>query len=161
MRTQVTELEWNQWYNTVYGYVYRRVSVRTAVEEITIETLEDFILRGKDDVEEVSHYLIGIARNKLNRWLSTKYTVHKPIELVEGWDGVEETSEYKARMKQLLDCAKKHTTPEDLYIIEMAIQFDFSSPQIARELNLTHTTVRKKLSRALAKIRKHCHKAWN
>ena len=159
----VSESEWNQWYNSIYGYVYRRVSVRTAVEDITTEVLEDFFLADREQMRDETSYIFGIARNKVSHWIRNKYRTPTSVELDESRDTNKEehTIEYRAQLKTLLDCAKTHTSNEEFELIEMSVLYDFSSPTIAAELGLTPATVRQRLSRTLKKLRTLCSKAWN
>jgi RNA polymerase sigma factor (sigma-70 family) len=159
----VTESEWNQWYNAIYGYVYRRVTVRATVEDITTEVLEDFFLADPEQMRDEKSYIFGIARNKVMYWIRSKYRTPSTVQLDETRDANkdEHSVEYQSRMQQLIACAKKHTSIEDFALIEMSVLYDYSSPTIAAELQLTPATVRQRLSRSLKRLRTLCSKAWN
>jgi RNA polymerase sigma factor (sigma-70 family) len=160
----VSEVEWNQWYNAIYGYVYRRVSVTTAVEEITTNVLEDFFMQDTGTImRDEKSYIFGIARNKVLYWIRSKYRTVNTVELDESWDTAkdEHSIEYKTRMNLLMECAKNKLSLDEFTLVELSVLYDYSSPEVAQKLNLTAATVRQRLSRTLKKLRTLCTKAWN
>ena len=158
----LTQTEWNQWYNKVYGYFFRRLDSRSDVEDLTAITLNDFFL--KNDVKNPQGLIWIIARNKLTDYIRVKpkhQTVsldNLPENLVSQSNLYSDT--YLSRINHLKDCVKKNLKEQDYKIVELCTVCDFSSEAVAAELSLTPANVRQKLSRSLKKVREICRRIW-
>lgn len=160
----VTQSEWNQWYNQVYGYFFRRLNNRFDVDELASDTVTEFFL--KDFVpENPKAFIFGIARNKLYQYFDKK-AKNRVAEL----DGQAETltceaadsysSFYLAKIAELRKCIQQQLSKQDQEIVELCVVCEFSSERVARELNLSPPNVRQRLSRALRKLRRECRDIW-
>lgn len=158
----LTEKEWNEWYNKVYGYFFRRVDSRSDVEDLTAMTLNSFFL--KTDVKNQQGLIWVIARNKLTDFIRAKqknYAVsfeNLPENLMSQTDVYSDT--YQNRIEHLKECVKKNLKEQDYSIVELCAISDFSSEVVAAQLNLSPANVRQKLSRSLKKVREICRKVW-
>ena len=158
----LTQTEWNQWYNKVYGYFFRRLDSRSDVEDLTALTLNDFFL--KENVKNPQGLIWVIARNKLTDFIRAKpkhqttALENLPESLISQADPYSDT--YLSRVEHLKDCVKKNLKEQDYIIVEMCAVCDFSSEVVAAEMNLTPANVRQKLSRSLKKVREICRRIW-
>ena len=159
----LTQEEWNEWYNKVYGYFFRRVDSRSDVEDLTALTLNDFFL--KIDVKNPQGLIWVIARNKL-----TDYIRAKPKNHTVSFDNLPESlmtansntysDTYQSRIEHLKECVKKNLKEQDYSIVELCTISDFSSEMVAAQLGLSPANVRQKLSRSLKKVREICRRVW-
>ena len=149
------DTNWSNYYDQVYSFLARRLTNRTDVEDLTTETLEDFFLHTKPE-NQVPKYLFGIAKNKLNQLLRVKY--RKPSAVFP--EQIQYTEHHKLFLARLLDCVREHLSDQDKTIVEMSVQYDFSSKDIASELKIEAATVRQRLKRALSKLKQHCKDYW-
>ena len=63
---------WDDAYNRIFSFLARRVDNRSTVEDLTAEVVEEFFLNTPESKQH-NGYLYGIARNKLNLHLRSKY----------------------------------------------------------------------------------------
>jgi RNA polymerase sigma factor (sigma-70 family) len=158
----LTQQEWNEWYNKVYGYFFRRVDSRSDVEDLTAITLNDFFL--KTDVKNPQGLIWVIARNKLTDFIRSKPKNHTisldnlPENLIAQSDVY--SDRYQNRIEHLKECVKKNLKEQDYSIVELCTISDFSSEVVAAQLNLSPANVRQKLSRSLKKVREICRRIW-
>jgi len=156
---QISQDQWNELYNQVYGFFFRRVSDRYSCEELTTLTLHDFLSYEGEVVSE-SGLMWKIARNKLSNYYRSKKK-HPIVDLdCESDISSEYSVEYKNRVKLLLECIHKNTTNEEYTLIESLVMYDFNSTQISKESGTKPATLRKKLSRTLSKVKESCKKIW-
>lgn len=165
MSNPISHEEWNNWYSKVYGYFFRRVNNRQDVEDLTAETLNSFFL--KENVQSPHGLMWTIARRKLINYINSKRS--QPFNLVDSEDQMENNLDqyeqqackhYQERIENLLQCVKNQLSGTDLSIVTDCIMNDFSSAQVGESLGFTAVNVRKRLSRALSKLRKQCRELW-
>jgi len=160
----LTQSEWNKKYDSVYAYFYRRVSSREFVEELTVSTLEDFFLYDKK-IDNQNALLWGIAKNKMREFIrsKSKLEISLDIQEVDTEDAKKSlySDYFKQKTQNILDCAKRILKKIDLEIIELSVMCDFRAARTADELGISETNSRKRLSRALQKIRKECKEIWS
>jgi RNA polymerase sigma factor (sigma-70 family) len=164
----LTQNEWNYWYNLVFGYFYRRVNSRFDAEELTANTLNDFFLTDKQ-VENQKAFLWGIARHKFFDYLREKKL--KPTNLnldqiensLKDSVDLEDTNNpyFLARIENLKKCIKNHLKDLDQEIVDLVVSGDFKCSFVAKELGISHSNVRQRLSRAIKKLKQNCTKFWN
>lgn len=168
MNSSLTQEAWNEWYNMVYGYFYRRVNSRVEADELTSETLADFFM--KDDlVENQKSYIFGIARNKLLKYIQSKTRLNQQKVDIDIYDENNEfevsgdyySSHYLAQVEDLKRCVERQLKDIDVEIVDMCISCEFSSERAAKELNMNSSNIRKRLSRAVHKLRDKCKQIWN
>jgi RNA polymerase sigma-70 factor, ECF subfamily len=155
----LTDELWTSSYNSIYGYFARRVTNRHDVENLTAETLETYFLH-TDEAKWNTGYLFGIARNTLNQFLRVKYN-NKEIATLDGLQNDYVSPEHKAFLNRLFECVKHHLSDQDRQIVEMCIQYDFSSKEVAESLTITADNARQRLKRALEKLKVHCTDYWS
>jgi RNA polymerase sigma factor (sigma-70 family) len=166
--------EWTVRYDQVYGYFYRRVSSRSDVEDLTMETLERFYLTEKK-MDNINAFLWGIARNKMLEyirykgknqfqelvdWTETENNQNNFNELQDNWLENYRSIEYQAKLERLKECTKNQLSDLDQEIVELCISQDFKSSEVAAKLSISPENTRQRLSRALKKLREKCREAW-
>jgi len=162
MASQVTQQQYQEVYHKVYGYFFRRLDNRTDVEDLTCTTVADYFLYSKP-VQNPHALLWTIARNKLFQFIRKK--TREPIV---GWsdsidpENIEITYShtYLQCTEELIEIAKKHLKPIDFDVVELCVFCDFDSNRAAKELGITSSNVRQKLSRSLKKLRNHYQTLW-
>jgi RNA polymerase sigma-70 factor, ECF subfamily len=152
---------WDEYYAKVYGYFYRRLDDKFLVEDLTAETLNDFFLSSKNSTQQ---YLWGIARNKLYGFLRQKYK-EKLLNLEDGDDllldfGKNYSSHYLEKIELLKECVNEQLNQTDQEIVNLSIQEDFNSKDIASKLGINHGNVRIRLFRAIKKLKSKCKQIW-
>ena len=164
MNTNITQEEWSKWYDIIYAYYFRRISNRADVEELTAETVGDFMLNTKP-VENPKAYIYTIARNKLNKKLRLKYkeqTNAVDSEILENvlMDDMDRSPYYIAKLESLNHCIEKHLKEGDRKIVKMCTMYDFSSIEVSQKMGVNPAAIRKRLSRALSKLKDNCSQVW-
>jgi RNA polymerase sigma factor (sigma-70 family) len=157
MNQHYDEQTWNELYDTVYSYLYRRVYQKQIVEELTSQTLEIFFLK-QEQVENPHGFVTGIAKNKLLEYFRTKSK--QEISLADLEIESYQDLGYKERMEKLLACAKNQLKSQHWSVVEMCVMCDFQSDRVGQELGLSSSNVRQILKRSLEKLRKECLQAW-
>jgi RNA polymerase sigma-70 factor (ECF subfamily) len=165
---EITQI-WNEYYPKVFGYFYRRLNNQEDVEDLTSISLTSFLNKVSDpDVEINNHnaYLWRICHNQLNTLIRNKSKNPAVVPYDESWVPEDDTlenqrsKEFNDRMSSLKKCISKHCKDEDVTIIELSYFEQLSSDEIATKVAMKAATVRKRLSRAISKIREACNKLW-
>jgi DNA-directed RNA polymerase specialized sigma24 family protein len=159
MTKPISQQQYNLLYDKVFGFFFRRVFDKQAVEELASETLSDFLISGRDPQYDYG-YLWGIAKNKLRTYINSKSKDLGYSALVEDSEDFSYSPSYTQRTDSLLECAKNNLSNQDFEIVELSILCDFSSNRVSDETGLTPVNVRVKLSRSLKKLRTHCLELW-
>ena len=104
----------------------------------------------------MSGYLATIAKNKAKNYLRSLSPVNENINNIEISvdDSTSNTSMYNDRHNQLLFAINSLGFPDD-EIFKMYYFDDLKTNEIARELALSHATVRTKLFRGKHKLKKY------
>lgn len=149
---QLNQQNWNTWYDKIYGYFYLRITDTCVVENLTSETVTDFFMYEKN-IEHESAFIFGIASNKFKKFLRDKK--NKPhLTNVEDHETTSQTSDTMVELRNNIEGFYQHMSDADKEIIELCIMCDFSSQRAAEELKIQPDAVRKRLSRALSRLRK-------
>lgn len=168
------EEEWKYWYPRVYGYFFKRVNSQFEVEELTANTLNTCFMA--TNVKQFKGYLWKVAHNYLVNYIRTKST--EPITV--GWEeelekqnyeyatfDIDEEVEcsrsqnYTRAVNQITDCLDKNITKDvDKTILQKSIGEDLTSNQIGEIVGMQGSTVRKRLQRAINKIKNKCLELW-
>jgi RNA polymerase sigma factor (sigma-70 family) len=162
---------WETYYPSVYGYFFRRVEQRQDVEDLTCLVLEDFlqVLSSPEKMQRIQNihaYLWRIAHNYLADFIDHKTKRQLPISLDENLERIDQmvdekrSDQYQHRVTHLLECMKKELRGEDYTIVQLSVIEDLKSSKIGEQLSLKAENVRKKLSRALQKLRERCRAVW-
>lgn len=175
MNTQTLDQEWKYWYPRVYGYFYKRLNDQWEVEELTSVTLTNAFLK-KDEIQNFKAYIWKIAHNQLVTYIRTKSTKLIPIS-TEDLDMIADdtptfeveiqiessrSQNYLQTRSQILDCVDKNVKNSiDREILKQSIGEDKNSTELGQIHGLAPTTIRKKLSRAISKIKDKCLEIWN
>ncbi|GAB4146704.1 MAG: hypothetical protein OHK0017_07530 [Patescibacteria group bacterium] len=158
----LTQEEWNYWYSKVYGYFYRRLNSVHDVEDLTASTLNDFFL--KEDVQNPQAMIWAIARNKFNAFLKSKYQQPGLVSLDMLENQIVEddvySSHYMQKVENLKQCVENQLSDKDRRIVDLSINCEFNSHRIAEELEMSSTSVRQRLSRAIRKLKEKCRQIW-
>lgn len=160
---------WNEYYPKVFGYFYRRLNNQEDVEDLTSISLSSFLKKVSDPDFEITNrnaYLWRICHNQLNTLIRNKSKSPAVVPYDEAWVPDDKTlenqrsKEFTERMSSLKKCIAKNCKSEDVSIIELSYFEELSSDEIALQIDMKAATVRKRLSRAIAKIREACNKLW-
>ncbi len=152
---------YNYWYNLVYAYFYRRISIKEDADDLTSSVLSDFFMYEKE-IEKPIGLIWAIARNKLKTFFLKKSKTLFSNENIEDMEDIENvySQSYYDRTENLINCAKKQLKTVDFDILELSVFCDFDSKKIATKLNLKPDNVRQRLSRSLKKLREKCRQIW-
>ncbi len=165
MPRQVSQEEWNYWYDKIYGFFYRRIEDEFMVEELTAETLNKVFL-SEQEIENIKAFMWKTAKFKFYDYLDSKKTRKSKSEIyTDQPENLEEpemiySDYYLARIEDLKRCVRNQLKENDFRIVEMCIMYDFNSQEAAQELGMTDQNVRQRLSRALKKVRQKCREIW-
>jgi len=171
MTTINLDAEWQIYYPKVYGYFFRRVNNRLDVEDLTSLVLTYFFeaITNPEKAAKIKSpnaYLWKIAYNQLVVFIKQKSKNPIPIGLDDNFEIADESMDntrstnYIERSKKLLECINSTLSGLDLIIVTKSLIEDWTSPKVAEELNLTAVNVRKRLSRAVSKLRAKCKMVW-
>lgn len=159
--------EFNQLYPKIYGYFFKRVSVREDVEDLTSLVLTKYTMAKLERPEEISSnygYLWRIASNQMADYIRNKAKSQnlqfddEEVENLTGFNG--QSQHYKLRVKTLMQCLENHLSNIDFKLVCSYLIDQQSSSQVAQDFNLSPANVRKKVSRLLSKLRENCIKLW-
>jgi len=164
MNNTPTQTDWNYWYDMVYGYFYRRLNSRSEVDELTSETVTDFLLKN-EEIQNPKALIFSIAKNKMKQFLYRKqrnaYTDFDQMSYAQFNPQTDVYSNhYYHKIEQLKACIQRQLNTQDQEIVELCVQSDFSSKQASQMLQITSTNIRQRLSRALKKLREQCKNIW-
>ena len=171
MTTINLDTQWQIYYPKVYGYFFRRVNNRLDVEDLTSLVLTYFFeaLSNPEKASKIKSpnaYLWKIAYNQLMVFITNKSKEPVPVGLDDNLEVIDDSQDntrstnYTERSKKLLDCINISLSGLDLIIVTKSLIEDWTSPKVATELNLTAVNVRKRLSRAVTKLRQKCRVVW-
>jgi RNA polymerase sigma factor (sigma-70 family) len=172
MSTLSIDHAWEQYYPRIYGYFFRRLNNRLDVEDLTSITLSEFIEVLLDDtkcsrIRDLEDYLWKIAHNQLVGFIDKKSKIKITVGLSDETDSIDtnidsiDSENYKFRTQALMECVEKELKSTDYQIVVMSLIEDRKSPEVAQVLSLTSVNVRKKLERAIAKLREKCRAVWH
>jgi RNA polymerase sigma factor (sigma-70 family) len=147
--------DWDYWYDSIYGFYFRRLDNKTDVEDLTSQTLNDFFL-SKTKVEDATSFIFQIARNKLNTYLKSKYNKEPIYSLDDKEESVGYSPEFEKFKSNLSLCISEHLSSQDEEILNLCVVEDFQSKDVATRLGLTAGNVRIRLYRALKLLKEKC-----
>jgi RNA polymerase sigma factor (sigma-70 family) len=158
---------WNEYFPKVFGYFYRRVNSREDVEDLTSVVMAAFIQKiSQEELQNPRGYLWQIAHNQLNNFIRNKSKRPVTVDFTEEDLQIEEKLEntysdsYVFRTEELVKCAKKSLRPEEYNLIEKTVMGEEKAVDVAISQDMNPATVRKRVSRALKKLREKCRSLW-
>jgi len=165
---QLTQI-FEQNFDKVFGYFYRRLTVREDVEDLTLVSLKIFLEKITDEKTEIQKpqaYLWSICHSQLVHFIKNKSK--KPVSLDLSEEKFEfkwkientESLSFKNRMTKLQKCMQKVLSQTDFEIVNSCILDGVKAVEVGQKIDLKPATVRQKLKRSLDKIRKQCKKIW-
>jgi RNA polymerase sigma-70 factor (ECF subfamily) len=169
MTTAEIQETWRDLYPKVFGYFYRRITVREDIEDLTSIVLTSYLDKMMDETTQLENpygYLWRVAHNQLVNYIRKKSKNPVAVAVDDTFQLIDESLEekrskaYTDRLDTLKQCMENTVSGDDLKIISLAILEEEKSPVIAKKLNIKADAVRQKLSRAVKKIRKHCLEIW-
>jgi len=146
--------EWDNWYDKIYGFYFRRLDNITDVEDLTAETLNSFFLT-KTEVQDQYSFIFKIARNKLNTFLKSKYKNYPATTLDDNLQ-INYSPNFEKFKSDLQNCIEKHTSELDQQILNLCVIEDFQSKDVADKLNISSSNVRTRLHRSLKILKEKC-----
>lgn len=146
--------EWDDWYDKIYGFYFRRLDNVSDVEDLTAETLNSFFL-SKSQIEDQTSFIFQIARNKLNTFLKAKYKNNLVGALDDNLE-IGHSPNFEKFKSDLQNCISKHVSDLDQQILNLVVVEDFQSKEVAQKLGITATNVRTRLHRSLKLLKQKC-----
>jgi RNA polymerase sigma-70 factor (ECF subfamily) len=155
------EMIWGKYYPSILGYFVRRIDNYTDAQDLASITMLNFtqaMLR--NEVKHVTAYLWQVARNELADYISTKKkrVINLPLENFDQIARDSSSLELKSRLKEAMDCVRGILPESEIEMFMQIVVEKKTSVEIGKEMNLKPETVRKRLSRALQKIKELCIK---
>lgn len=154
----LTQDNYNYWYNLVYAYFYRRVNTQQDADDLTSSVLSDFFMY-EGEVKNPIALIWTMARNQLKSFIYQKTKTPLSSQNIEDLESMYSTTYYD-RMTGLIKCAKRQLKPLEFEVVELSVLCDFSSKEVAKQVDLTPANARQKLSRSLKKLRDKCRQIW-
>jgi RNA polymerase sigma-70 factor (ECF subfamily) len=161
---------WDEYYPKVYGYFFRRVNNQADVEELTSLTMHGFldgIINPEKNISNPQAFLWKIAHNQLVTFIRFKAKHQIPISIeneeefaVDNQIESSRSDHYQSKVNDLMKCLKNQLDGQDQEIVELSIFDDRKSAEVGQMINLSPANVRKRLSRALQKVRTKCLELW-
>jgi RNA polymerase sigma-70 factor (ECF subfamily) len=152
----------DEYKNYVYAIVYNRlrsVAAREDIEECVSDVFADIIIgleNGSSEIAELSAYISTIAKRKAIRYYhrlaDDKASSEAMNDEFRADDNVSETAEKNERDRVILRCIKELGEPDSTIII-MRYYYKRNSTEIARKIGSKPAAVRKRIERALDKLR--------
>lgn len=146
--------EWDNWYNKIYGFYFRRLDNITDVEDLTAETLNSFFLT-KSEVEDQTSFIFKIARNKLNTFLAKKYK-NQIVDTLDENLQASHSPNFEKFKSDLAHCISKYVSDLDQQILNLCVVEDFQSKEVATKLDISPANVRTRLHRSLKLLKEKC-----
>ena len=159
---KLTQENWNEWYDKIFGYYYLRVTDRSIVESLTAEVVTDFFMY-KSEVQNESALIYKIASNRFKKYLRQKSNTPKHEDIdnhdkqMDGYGSYADNSNL-LELKDEISKYYEYLSDSDKEIIELCVMCDFSSQRAADELDISPSAVRKRLSRAISRLKKQLTK---
>lgn len=152
----------DEYKNYVYAIVYNRLrntGTKEDIEECVGEVFADVLIeleRNETEIRELSGYISIVAKRKAIKYyhaLSHINNQHEELnDELRTQENVSETAEINERNRMLLRLVEELGEP-DSTIILMRFYYKRNSAEIAKKLGLKSSTVRKRIERALKKLR--------
>lgn len=158
---------WEEYYDKVYGYFFKRVTNKTDVEDLSIEVMSkffDYILK-KDTpnpnalIWKISScHLVNFIRNKkkqINYTSVEEFFVNANHEMETTY-----CERFDFDINNLKLCVNKVLNDTQLKVFSLSIFEDLKTKEIATQLNLSIDNVRQIMSRSVSKIKLECIKKF-
>ena len=151
---------YNSCWKKVYTFLFRMTKSRHIAEELMLDIFTK-LWTGRQligDIDDMDAYLYRVAYNKaLNflRYTSRQKKLHEAI-LRQALNGsAAESPDHMAyfETKELIREAIDHLSPQRKLIYSLRKDYRLTNKQIAKELNLSPTTVKKTMSLALRSLK--------
>lgn len=146
-------MELQEQYDKIYKYCYFKVQNKAIAEDLTQETfLKYFAQNSYENRGKPLAYLYTIAKNQI-----VDYFRKKPTELIDenaAIDSVESKALTSISVRQAVEALP----PELLEIILLRFGSEISINEIAAALEISRFAVRRKISAALAELKKTLRK---
>lgn len=159
---ELTKL-WEKYFPRVYGYFFRRVTSRPDVEDLTSVTMTALLQRLQNNApDNLEAYLWRTAKNQLTLYIRTKSRRPATVELTPELDPVAATNherdtriDAQDRLAKFYRLSQEHLSLEEYKLLQMTYKRELNATEIAKLLDLRPATVRKRVSRALKKLKPH------
>jgi|LakMenEpi03Aug12_release.lakeMendotaPanAssembly.Ray.scaffolds.fasta_scaffold183268_2 RNA polymerase sigma factor (sigma-70 family) len=156
---------WEKYYPKIYGYFYKRVSNLADVDDLSSTTANAFFetlldTHKLDKIHQLESYLFKIAHNQLVNFIKFKSKQPTLIGLTDQFDISPEAQQarsenYESQISAIFNFAKNCLSDEENKILELNLKQELNSIEIGQKLNLKPNTVRQKLKRIIAKLKKN------
>ena len=153
---------YNQHYDYVYLFLYRKTSNRQVTEELTYEAfLKLWHKLNKDEkVENIQSYLLGIAKNLIYDYFlkqskySAKHVLYDEIPETISNNPTPEQLTLNNELRNELNSAIENLSPQASQIFRMVRINGLKYKEVANELGISVNSVDTQLARAVKKLRK-------
>ncbi|MEP7258909.1 MAG: RNA polymerase sigma-70 factor [Flavitalea sp.] len=155
---------YNSYWKKVYAFLFRMTKSRQIAEELMSDIFTK-LWTGREliaDINDMDAFLAKVAYNKaLNffRYTARQKKLHDIIvrQAMDGSPAAQDPmSDYE--IKELIREAIDHLSPQRKLIYRLSREYRLSNEQIAKELNLSPSTVKKTMSLALRSLKTFLHK---
>lgn len=161
---QINQL-WEKYYPKIYGYFYKRVSNLADVDDLSSTTANAFFgtLLNKEKMSKVyqlESYLFKVAHNQLVNFINFKSKQPTMVSLDDQLSLSKEIDQsrsenYQSQVSAIFNFAQNCLSDEENKILELNLKQELNSIEIGNKLNLKPNTVRQKLKRIIAKLKKN------
>jgi RNA polymerase sigma factor (sigma-70 family) len=163
MNHQELEHIWDKYFPRVYGYFYKRITNRSDVEDLSSITMTAlFIKLSKSDIENIEGYLWQIARTQLCLFIRKKKSIPIMTEIIaelfiddQSFLDIQHQLTKKQLLVKINKLAEQHLKTDEQQLLNLAYKQNLNSTQIAKITDIKPATIRKKLTRAIAKLKLH------
>jgi RNA polymerase sigma factor (sigma-70 family) len=162
LQTSQIDSLWNQYYPNVFAYFYRRVVNYLDVEDLAAITMNTFLSKlelGEIQLDQYYGYLWKIARTQLVEFFRSKSKFPISID-ISNLNSQEPSSEeqvkstqYELLIQQVFSQAEQILKPDELFLLQLSYRDGKNSVQISQQTGQNPATIRKRLSRIIAKLK--------
>lgn len=152
----------NEYKNYVYAIVYNRlrnIGTKEDIEECVGEIFADVCIeleRNEAGIRKLSGYISVVAKRKAIKYYhNLSHNIKQYEELnddLSSHENVSEAAEINERNRTILRLVEQLGEPDNTIIL-MRFYYKRNSAEIAKKLGLKSATVRKRIERALGKLR--------
>lgn len=157
---------YNAYWKKVYAFLFRMTKSRQIAEELMFDIFTK-LWTGRDliaDIDDMDAFLAKVAYNKaLNffRYSARQKKLHDIIvrQAMDGSAVASQDPMSDFEIKELIREAIDHLSPQRKLIYRLSREYRLSNEQIAKELHLSPSTVKKTMSLALRSLKSFLHKS--
>jgi RNA polymerase sigma factor (sigma-70 family) len=153
---------WSEYYPRVFGYFFKRVISYEDCEELASTSMSIFLTKIENGDLKLSAYygyLWQIVRTQLVNYIRSKNSKPAIVTLLDNEEfeisDLEQqiSSQYENLILSVFNQANHILSSEEFYLLQLSYQEGKNSTQISKDLNINASTVRKRISRIVTKLK--------